>query len=334
MSNKYVDFKRRIKNAEKILILSHKGPDLDAFCSMLILLNTLKNIYPQKNITAKVKQYPNIKLPSMKNLKLVESIDYENEDLVIIVDIPEFRLCIDPKVDNLDDSKFPIIFIDHHKQSIEDREKDLIINEERSSATEQVYVTLKESFGKKFIINNDIAALVQYGIVSDTGRFLYDTVSAQTHRIFAEVKDIYSVDLDNFVYKNSKFPREATPIIIQFLKTLKIEKEMSYMIISREFIEENNLKKHSVSHAEAFLRDNFLRFIQGVHWGFIVGPKFDDDNKWHVSFRSTKGYQDVSKIAQEIGGGGHKYSSAAIITAQNSDEAIELILGAVNKITS
>ena len=58
--------KKEILKAKNILILSHKGPDLDAFCSMLIVQRVLNDIFPYKNIIVKARQYPNIKLPHMK----------------------------------------------------------------------------------------------------------------------------------------------------------------------------------------------------------------------------------------------------------------------------
>ena len=45
-----------------------------------------------------------------------------------------------------------------------------------------------------------------------------------------------------------------------------------------------------------------------------------------LSFRSTKGYQDVRVIAEELGGGGHTYASGVLMKADSLDELLEKVL--------
>jgi phosphoesterase RecJ-like protein len=197
-----------------------------------------------------------------------------------------------------------------------------------------VYVSLKRIFGKKFKLDKDVASLVQFGIVADTGRFLFDLTTPDTFRIFAEAVEIHRVDLEEYEYKSSKFPREATEVIIEYLKTLTIEGDMAYMYMSKDIIEKNNFKKHAVNEAFVFLKDKYLRFIQGVHWGFIVKPMFSNNEKWSVSFRSTKGYQDVEEIAKKLGGGGHEFSSGIKLKAGSVDEVVGAVLESIRETVS
>lgn len=326
--------KKEIQKAKNILILSHKGPDLDAFCSMMIVERGLSEIFPNKNIVVKARQYPNIKLPHMKRIQIVkeeEKIEPENEDLIIVTDAGEWRLCLENE-DTIENTLVPVFFIDHHKTDIPPSPNTHTVNEMRSSATEQAYATLKKLFGKKFKVDKDIATLVQYGILSDTGRFMFDLTTPDTLRIFAEVMEIYRVDIEEFEYKSKKFPREANGVIIEYLKTLTIVGDASYMYISKEIIQEKGFQRQEVNEAFAFLKDKYLRYIQGVHWGFIVKPMFSDDEKWSVSFRSTKGYQDVEVIAKKLNGGGHKYSAATKIPAGNVQEVLDCVLTAINEV--
>ena len=330
--------KKEIQKAKRILILSHKGPDIDAFSSMLIMYKGIQNNYKEKDVVVKARQYPNFKLPLMKDIHIIEEgkdLIPEYEDLIIVTDSSEWRLCTEAN-DTIANSPAPIFFIDHHKMDEDAVKSDnfYYINERRSSATEQVYVSLKNMFGENIKKDEDIAALVQYGIVSDTGRFLFDLTTSETFRIFAEVMEVNRVDLEDFEYKSSKFPREATEVIIEYLKTLTIESDMSYMYISKEIIEGRGFKKQAVNEAYTFLKDKYLRFIQGVHWGFIIKPMFSDDNKWSVSFRSTKGYQDVEEIAKRLGGGGHMYSSANKLKADNVDDVLDTVLDFVREAVS
>jgi bifunctional oligoribonuclease and PAP phosphatase NrnA len=334
MEKKLKQFKKLLEKAERILIISHKGPDLDAFSSMLATYKILKNQYPKKEVYIKVKQYPNINLPCMKDMKIVKSIDYEGEDLVIVTDIPELKLCVEEGIDTIQDATVPFVLIDHHIVDTDQKEWTLAINERRSSATEQVYLTFKEMFAKKFILDQDIASLVQYGIVADTNRFLYEITTPETHRVFAEVKEFYPVDIDIYTYKIKKFPQEATPVIVEYLKSLKIEDDMAYMYISRDTIKKNEFTKQGVNQAQAFLRDSYLRYIQGVHWGFIIRPSLSNEKMWDVAFRSTKGYQNVQIIAKDLGGGGHMFSAATRFSATSVEEVLQRVLDSVKKFVS
>jgi phosphoesterase RecJ-like protein len=330
--------KKHIKKAKNILLLTHKGPDIDAFSSMLLMYKTIREIYPEKQITMKTRQYPSSKLPLMKELAVLQkedSIKPEGEDLIIITDSSLWKLCQE-EGDTIRESNAPVFFIDHHRTDIdEDERKDqFFINESRSSATEQVYITLQRIFGDKFKVDDDAAALVQYGIISDTGRFLFDLTTPETFRVFAEVMEICRVDVEDFEYRSAKFPREATDVVIEYLKTLTIEGDMAYMYISQDIIDQRGFEKQAVNEAFVFLKDKYLRFIQGVHWGFIVKPMFNDENEWSISFRSTKGYQDVEVIAKELEGGGHEYASAVKIKANTVDEILDAVLNAVKKVTS
>ncbi len=330
--------KKQIKKAKNILLLTHKGPDIDAFSSMLLIYKAIKEIYPEKQITMKARQYPSSKLPLMKELTVLQkenSIKPEGEDLIIITDSSIWSLCQE-EGDTIRESNAPVFFIDHHRTDIDEekRENESFINESRSSATEQVYVTLKRMLGEKFKVDADAAALVQYGIISDTGRFLFELTTTETHRIFAEVMDIYRVDVQDFEYRSAKFPREATDVIIEYLKTLTIEGDMAYIYISQDTIDQRGFEKQAVNEAFVFLKDKYLRFIQGVHWGFIVKPMFKDENEWAVSFRSTKGYQDVEVIAKELDGGGHEYASAVIMKANTVEEILDKVLNTIREVTA
>jgi phosphoesterase RecJ-like protein len=330
--------KKQIKKAKNILLLTHKGPDIDAFSSMLLMYKSIREIYPEKQITMKARQYPSSKLPLMKELTVLQkedSIKPEGEDLIIITDSSLWKLCQE-EGDTIRESNAPVFFIDHHRTDIDEdeRKNQFFINERRSSATEQVYVTLQRIFGDKFKADDDAAALVQYGIISDTGRFLFDLTTPETFRVFAEVMEVYRVDVEDFEYRSAKFPREATDVVIEYLKTLTIEGDMAYMYISQDIIDQKGFEKQAVNEAFVFLKDKYLRFIQGVHWGFIVKPMFNDENEWSISFRSTKGYQDVEVIAKELEGGGHEYASAVKIKANTVDEILDAVLNAVKEVTS
>jgi len=71
MKKGYNQFKELVKKSKNILILTHKGPDVDAFSSSLLLKQSLLELYPKKKIVFRAKQNPSLKLPWMKEIEMV-----------------------------------------------------------------------------------------------------------------------------------------------------------------------------------------------------------------------------------------------------------------------
>jgi phosphoesterase RecJ-like protein len=306
MDKEHKQLKRLIEGAKNILVVSHRGPDMDAFCSMLLVKEFLNIYYPSKNVVAKAKQMPNFNIPRMHDITVVETLDEGDEDLIIVVDTNELNIVCD-KGDGLINSNKNVVVIDHHKTS-SDRHK-VVINQGKSSASEQVISSFRQILGKKFQLTKEIAELGQYGISADTGRFLYDLTTADTFRLYADLYEFSPVDLEELDYKSRKIPMDSTVIIIELLDRLTIEGDMAYTYVNIE--DSKRWRGGDISEALNFVKNEYLRYIQSVHWGFVLKPSVKGDHNWWISFRSTKGYQEVDKIAEDLGGGGHIYASGA-----------------------
>jgi phosphoesterase RecJ-like protein len=335
MEKQAKQFKEIVEESNNILIVPHNGTDMDAFCSMLILKEFLHILYPNKIVRAVSKTHTSFNIPLMHDVEIIDSLQVGDEDLVIIVDIGGWEPILKDDDDmNLKNKR--AIIIDHH-QTLPNEEYELIINNYLSSATEQVLLLFKEIMGRNFKLNKDITQLGQYGIIADTGRFMYENTSPSTIRLFADLNEQFPIDIEDYEYKIYKIPFGANIAVIEFLNNIKIEGDMAYTYISNEFIEKNNLKKFEVNEAYVFIKDRYLRYIQGVHWGFIIKPSFTNRYKWQVSFRGINGYQSVGVIAEALGGGGHKNASGSMLEFEEEKthtEVIEHILKAIDSIKS
>lgn len=330
MKKEYKKLKRLISKSKNILILTHKGPDFDGFSSALILKKVFSTLYPKKNILFKTNQLPTQNIPYMQEIQMAQKFETENEDLVIMVDAGSWDICTMPD-DSIRLTTAKVAVIDHHNTR---PMKDIVleINEGMSSATEQVIDFLEKAYGKKFVITKEISHLAQIGIVFDTGRFLFENTKPETYELMAKLTKIYRLDMEEFTYKSEKFPLETLTPLILFIKNLRVKGDMAFTFLTNNDINSNNLIKIGVNSAQQFVKNNILRYIHGVHWGFIVRPSYAEENAWQVSLRSTKGYQQVDKIAELLGGGGHQYSSAAKIVAKDGDEATKIVLDTISKI--
>lgn len=329
MKKEYVKLKKLIERSNNILILTHRGPDFDAFSSALILKNFINTYYPKKFVEFKSRQYPTQKMPFMDQIQIVQKIDAGNEDLVIMTDASGWDICI-TKDDTIQLTKAKVAIIDHH--STKGINAEVILNSSMSSATEQVLDFCIQVKGKKYIISKEISELGQVGIVFDTGRFIFDNTKPETYELMAKLRRVYEFDLEDFEYKSEKFPSESLLPLKIYIQNIHIINDMAYSYINLSDVKTFNLSKIGVNSAQEFVRDHIVRYIQGVHWGFVVKPSFTNENEWKVSFRSSKGYQEVAGIAEAFNGGGHQYSAAARVTANEGELAAKLILDTINRL--
>lgn len=331
MKKETSELKKLIQKSKSILILTHKGPDFDAFCSALILKEFLNTYYSKKKVVFKARQMPTQNIPHMQEIEVVEEILSGDEDLIIMTDSGKLDLCTTHH-DNIQTSKATLVSIDHH--DTKDIEADLSINNNMSSATEQVLSVCFEMERWRFKITEDISKLGQIGIVSDTGRFLYENATPDTYEMMGKLRRVHTLDIEDFTYKNSKFPFETIEPLRIFLKNITLEEDMAYTYISKQDIDDFGLTKTGVNNAQQHVRDRIIRNIHGIHWGFVVKPSYYKENIWQVSFRGTKGYQKVSEIAVLLGGGGHEYSAAARVEASDGPEASQKVLDTIHQYLS
>ena len=72
----------------------------------------------------------------------------------------------------------------------------------------------------------------------------------------------------------------------------------------------------------------FCPVIKGADFGFVMIE--EEENILKISFRSKKDF-DVSKVAEGLGGGGHKSAAGATIRNKDFDEAVKRVLQVVEK---
>ena len=328
MKEEYKKLKKLIERADNILIITHRGPDFDAFASSLILKNYINTFYPKKNVVFKTKQNPSQKIPLMEEITIVQEFNTENEELVIIMDAGGWGMCVS-KGDTIQVTKAKVAVVDHH--ITKGIQADVVINDQMSSTTEQI-LDFCMSVQKRYKITPTVSILGQIGIVYDTGRFAYDNTTPHTYEMMAKLTSVYRLNIEEFEYKSAKFPASSLTPIKVYIENIHIVGDMAYTYINKKDIESLGITQIGINGAYEFVRDNIIRYIQGVHWGFILKPSSTVQNEWKVSFRSSKEYQEVATVAEMLGGGGHQYASAAVVVAQEGDNAAEIVLNAINKV--
>jgi phosphoesterase RecJ-like protein len=178
-----------IKKNQKILILRHKDPDLDAYGSQFGFFHALKAAFPEKTILAVGDTNT---LNSFQPLDSVSREEYR-DSLVIIFDTVAKQMLLG---DDYVEAK-TLVLIDHHLNDPDIRYDLYIQNSHASSCSEIVFGLLKDM---KISIPPISAKCLLMGIISDTGRFLFNNVNAQTFEaarglmeLGADIQSIYEI---------------------------------------------------------------------------------------------------------------------------------------------
>ena len=290
----------KIKAYDRIVIFRHKRPDGDAVGSTLGLRGILKLSFPQKEIIVNNCDYSDYvgflggEDPAMPD-------EFYAEALGIIIDTatsdrvsnPRYALCKE------------ICKIDHHipKESYGDYEW---VEEHRSSSCEMI-AAFYAAFKDELKIDVDTATLIYAGMVTDSGRFRFRSVSGDTMRLAGMLLD-EGVDTDH-LYANL-YMKEFHTLKFQaeVYKKMKIsENGVAYLYVSRAMQE-----KFGLTFEEACASVSYMDSIKNsLIWIAFIEA---DDGNIRVRLRSR--FVTVNQIAEKYNGGGHDCASGATVKSR------------------
>ena len=309
---------KRIKDSENIYIASHIQPDGDNIGSMLALgmaLNKIKKkvfILKSDNIPSDFLFLPNVDIIH----------DYRSEDKIdifIALDTSDENRLGQNK-DLLSKAK-TVINIDHHISNTNFGSINIV--DSKSAATGELVYNLINKM--KISIDKDIATCIYTAISSDTGSFMYDNTTAETHEIVAELINI-GIDKSNIninLYQNRSI--ERTMLFINAVKSLNLYFDNKVVIVkvTQSMVEDSNAKMEDTEGIVSFIRE-----IDCVEIAIILKEFKEKEIK--VSMRSKR-FADVSEICANFGGGGHIRAAGCTINSTISI-AEELILNELKKV--
>lgn len=288
---------KEIQNFETIIIHRHARPDGDALGSQMGLKELLQFNYPQKKIFA-VGDYSE-RLSFIGDLDEVDAEIYP-EALVMILDTADTHMISDERYKLAKKT----VKIDHHISNSDYADLNLVDTSYESCAGLIADVFL--SLGLK--CNQEAAKALFTGIVTDSGRFRYESTSANTFAVVskllktgmqpAQIYDqLYAEDLENV--------RLRAYFMLNFKTT---QNQVAYMKNTKEDVESSQADFFTISRGMV----NTMAGIKGIH----IWANFTWDNKNQgivAELRSNK--YNINQIAVKYGGGGHKLASGATLSS-------------------
>ena len=286
----------KIKEYNKIIIMRHKRPDGDCVGSTKGLKRIIELTYPEKEVLLINSDYADYTAFLGGEDKDVADEVYA-EALGIVVDTatkerisnPKYALCRE------------LIKIDHHipMQSYANYEW---VEEARSSACEMI-AKLYDTFRDELKIDSEAATYIYTGMVTDSGRFRFRSVSGDTMRLAGMLMDV-GIDIDT-IYANL-YMKEFHTLKFQAYVNNKIgitENGVAYI-----FVDKKMQKKFSLTYEEA---SNSVSYMDSIKNSLIWIAFIEGEGEIRVRLRSR--FVTVNPIAEKWGGGGHDCACGATV---------------------
>jgi bifunctional oligoribonuclease and PAP phosphatase NrnA len=340
------EIKSLFEQSSKILISSHISPDADAVCSALLLGRTLKQNYPDSKVAIVLEEKPGVNLNFLEEYELVEFMSLRDKveayepDLFIIVDANNFKRVSRKDFDvinaKLREQGTKVAIIDHHEPGDKD-DSDVYINNKRPATAEEVYNLCYDTLGLKKPHNYAETALL--GIISDTQRHRFDHPGyRETYRIVSELLDD-GASIEKLELKLEHHSLGELEVIAELAMNIKDSGQgYTYSLIGDEF----SARYYAAQKDPQGIKDacdgfvnSYIRSFESNRWGFIIYPEMIDGKKMYsVTLRAASDAKDVSEVARQLGGGGHKPAAGAKLDCESIQDALRLVQETIKILSS
>ncbi|MDR0801230.1 bifunctional oligoribonuclease/PAP phosphatase NrnA [Fluviicola sp.] len=309
---------RLVKQAQSLVITSHKSPDGDSIGSSLALFH----LFHKWNKSVKV-VHPDPAPAFLHWIKGQEAIiDFETKeeeaktalesaDLIFCLDYNEPSRVGEAMVAVLTETKAVKVMIDHHLHPA-DFCQAVISDTSASSTCELIYKWIK-AIARLSDLDENSCTAIYLGIMTDTGSFRFPSVSAFTHEAIGDLirRGVKHFLIHEAVYDTNTVDRIKLRGFALSEKLVCLnDLHVAYAALSEE---ELNRFHYQKGDTEGLV--NQILGIQGIKMAVLFMEK---GGNVKISFRS-KGDYFVNELAKmHFNGGGHAYASGGI-----SDESLE-----------
>jgi phosphoesterase RecJ-like protein len=303
---------QKIRAAKNILLIGHTGPDADAISSLGIMIEFCKNNAIDFFAYTERKPYGAYTyIPNEEEISGISPDDLKNYEVIITLDCGSInRTGLEDRLRRLVKARNEgalifnpyIIEFDHHNQA--ENFADLEIRTaDCASTTELLYYFFKAN---DLEINKNVANCILIGLLADTGHFLHTNSSSEAMLVASQMllrgaslpkitayttqnKSIITLKVWGRVLENLKFNSETG-----LASSALTEKEIKSLLTPEEKEKHVDLFGDIVS---------FLSSLSGVSVALLLR---EEEGKVKGSLRTNLDDIDVSSLAKNWGGGGHK----------------------------
>lgn len=297
MQNNFEQAKTLLENSQRILFTTHQRTDGDDLGSVLALALHMKK--QGKEVTISVVGGVPEQLRYLPFTEQVhEDIDNENFDLLVISGCSGLERIGNEKISGL---QIPKVNFDHHPDNKLFADVN-VVDASKSAVAELVYDFFRDCHWN---IDHEIAMCLLTGIVTDTGIFMHSNTKAST---LAAASDLVARGARISTITKHTYQGKDLTSLKAWAKALENaqydpKQKMIYSILTAD--ELNELGEIPSTAFEGIVET--LNKVPEAKFAMFL--KQDQDIiKGSLRSEEHKGV-DVQKIAQSLGGGGHKLAS-------------------------
>jgi phosphoesterase RecJ-like protein len=308
--------------SDRFLLTTHENPDGDALGSLLAMHQVLRLMGKDSLMFMSADDFP---LPyEYRHLALGDVLHELPADVaertLIFLDCGNIdRMPVDFPLN--EDTR--ILNIDHHHDNTHFGSVNLVIG--HASCTAEIVYSLIKDLDVQ--ITQQIAEALYVALVTDTGRFQYQNTTAESHRMAAELIE-RGVEVDEMfrrLYENIPFGK------LKLLERVlsRVERFDDGRLTVSYILEEDYRESGADESFSEGIIDH-IRALEGTFVAALIRDQLRPDREGirKVSLRAASDAVDVSVIAREEGGGGHR-QAAGFSTTKPSDELISFLRGEI-----
>lgn len=298
-----------IKNSQRILLFAHSRPDSDTIGSNLAFYYYLKGLDKEVEVACFDTMPEYLKIFANYDLKHPGEIDLHSFDSIIAMDSVErgFEKIRDKFLDNQ-----AIVLIDHHPDIKEDG--DLNIMEASFSSVSEIIFDYFEFHNIK--ISSKIATLLLMGILGDTGNLQHSNTTPKVMHIVAKLlnRGASVAKISKMIFSNNRF--STLKLWGRALEKAKINpnNKMIATVITKKDLEECQ-----ASYDDTAEIASILNTVPETSFSLVLSERDGGIIKGSLRSEKYKGV-DVSEVAHQFGGGGHKLASGFEIKGRIVEE--------------
>jgi len=287
-----------IKESQDILLFAHSRPDSDTIGSVLALREYIKSLGKNVDIACSDPYPTYLESLSPNYFHFPQNLDIQKYSLVIATDSVERGF---QKIQNDFSENQVIALLDHHPD-ITIKGDINVIDPIYSSVCEIIYDFLEFN---KIKLTRNISTFLLLGILGDTGMFQHSNTTVRVMEIAsalmkngAPITKIINIAFSNKNISTLKLWGRA-------FEKAKINPEngMIVSVLTQKEMEDCGATADDIAQVSGILNT-----VPGTKFALILSERNDGIIKGSLRSEEYKGV-DVSRIAAQFGGGGHRLAS-------------------------
>ena len=309
---------QELREAERFVLVTHENPDGDALGSLVAMHRVLTALGKDSVMLMSADEFPlpyEYRFFDLDGLQSVPPVDVD-ERTVIFLDCGN----IDRNpADVVKREGMHILNIDHHHDNTRFGTVNHVV--EDASCTAEIVWDLMRALGVE--PSAETADALYVGLVTDTGKFMYENTGTRAHVMAAELIEA-GVDVHG-IYRRlyEGMPYSKLELLARALANVKRFDggRLTFTLLTRD---DFRLAGAEESYAEGVI--DHLRSVEGTKVAALARELLGEagSGRKKVSLRATDGQVDVSMIARAGGGGGHR-QAAGFSTTLSDDELVAFL---------